>query len=643
GNEDGIFTDKSMEWGTGEQKGYFNGAAWADLDNDGDVDLIVNSINAPAVIYKNNTKDKKFLTLGFEGDSLNKAGIGAKAWLYAGGKLQYQQLMLTRGFQSSSESRLHFGLNDQTSADSLLIVWPDQKYQVIKNIQAGKQLIIKHTDAGGSFVHQAYFPKAPEMLSDISGTMGINWKHRENEFVDFNVQYLIPHQLSVKGPKIAVGDVNKDGLDDFYVCGSSAQNGVMMLQSADGKFSAIDTSVFRKQIPCEEVDAVFFDANKDGWPDLYVVSGGNEFENNSPSLADRLFLNDGKGHFGPGSGLPQMPANKSCVSAADVDQDGDNDLFIGGLSSSKAYGIAQDSWLLLNDGKGNFTIAGEDVIKLRALGMVTSASFADLNKDGWMDLVIAGEWMPVKTFINNKGIFKPADLEKSTGLWQTIYTSDINGDGHMDILAGNWGHNSKLYAGKNGPLKLFVKDFDKNGSIEQILAYTIDGKEYPFLGKDELERPLPTLKKGYLTYSEVAGKTVDYILYNLFEDYIELKAEVVSSSCFLNDGKGNFKRVNLPNELQLAPLTAFAPYNNQPNTFFAAGNFYGVIPYEGRYDAMLPGVFSYDAGTSAFNQLTKLPGMEGEVRDAKWLNYAGGKKLLLLARNNDSLRFLIKQ
>jgi len=389
------------------------------------------------------------------------------------------------------------------------------------------------------------------------------------------------------------------------------------------------------------VDAVFFDANNDSFPDLYVVSGGNIFENGNPGLRDNLYLNDRKGNFKQVlNAIPKIARNKSCVSAADVDKDGDIDLFVGGLANSKAYGVPESSYLLLNNGNGTFKPAGASVIKSDSLGIVTSSSFADINKDGWDDLIVTGEWMPVKIFINNKGIFSETDIPASTGLWQTVCTADVNGDGFTDILAGNWGHNTKLYAGKNGPVKLYVKDFDKNGQVEQVMCYTIDGKEYTFLAKDELERALPVLKKAYLTYKEVAGKTVDYLFYDLFKDYIELEAETLGSSCFINDGKGNFKKIELPDELQMAPVFAFA--SSVPATgssFIAGGNFYNVIPYEGRYDALLPTAFSYSKSGNNFQISGNLPSVEGEVRDIKWINYGKGKKVLVIARNNNELLF----
>ena len=632
------FTDVSDTWGTGKMKGYFNGAAYADLNNDGNLDLVINCINASAVILKNNAPHKNFITIAFKGDNLNTSGIGVKAYVFANNKMQYQQLMLTRGFQSSSEPRLHFGLNNTANIDSILIVWPNQKYQLLKNIPAAQQLMVEQKNAVVLFNYEQFFVTPKPILQDITKQINLNWKHVENNFNDFNTQYLIPHTESTRGPKIAVADVNKDGLDDFFVCGAYGQAGCLMIQNKEGKFNKSDTVIFNADINSEEVDAAFFDANNDGYPDLYVVSGGNEYADGNPALADKLYMNDGKGHFNLSNNkLPVLLRNKSCVVTADVDNDGDVDLFIGGLANAKQYGIPQSSFLLLNDGKGNFKQAPPTTIALKETGMVTTSSFADINNDGWMDLIVTGEWMPIKIFINNRGTFKETALPKSTGLWQTLLATDINGDGFIDILAGNWGHNSKLYAGKNGPLKLYVKDFDKNGSVEQVMAYTINDKEYPFLAKDELERALPVLKKAYLTYGEVAGKTVRYMFFDLFKDYQELKAETLSSACFINNGKGNFIYNQLPEEVQFAPVFSFSSLGN--NKFLAAGNFYGVVPYEGRYDALEPTIFSYRK-QEGFKTESLLTSIGGEVRDAKWLNYTGGKPVLMLSKNNDGITFL---
>ena len=634
------FKDVSELWGTGAMKGYYNGAAYADLNNDGNLDIVINCLNAQAMILKNNAPKKNYISVAFKGDGMNTTGIGAKVYLYFRGKLQYQELMLTRGFMSSSDPRLHFGLDSLSVIDSLLVVWPDQKYQLLKNVSINKQLLVKQNDALPGFNYAMFFPKRKELFTDVSSQINIRWKHEENSFNDFNSQYLIPHMESTRGPKIAVADVNKDGLDDIFVCGAKGQPGCLMVQTKAGKFIKTDTAVFAKNSGSEGVDAVFFDANNDGYPDLYVVSGGNEYEDGNPSLADHLYLNNRKGHFFESKTLPSILTNKSCVAIADVNRDGSEDIFVGGLAEAKNYGYAQASYLLLNDGKGNFKQADESVIQLKATGMVTSCSFADINNDGWMDLVVAGEWMPVTIFLNNKGAFKETEIPNSTGLWQTLYVIN-NSDGYPDILAGNWGHNSKLFAGKDGPLKLYVKDFDATGSIENIVTYTINGNEYPFLGKDQLELRLPILKKLHLTYSEVAGKTVQYLFGDLWNNYLELKAETLSSSIFLNDGKENYIRKDLPEELQLAPIFSFTnlPFEKEAN-YFAVGNFYGVLPFEGRYDAMNPTIFNYDKKSMQFSNISELSYLDGEFRDAKWIHYAGGKKILVLARNNSRLIFL---
>ncbi len=636
------FNDVSEAWGTAAMKGYFNGASYADLDNDGNLDLVINCLNAPAVVLKNKAPKKNSIDIEFVGTGKNTRGIGARAWIFAKGKMQYGQVLSTRGFQSSCDPRLHFGLDSLHNIDSMLIVWPDQKYQLIKTIPVVGRITVNQREAGGRFNYDQFFPAAKPLFSDVTPQAGLNWTHEENDFLDFNKQYLTPHMESTRGPKLAVGDVNRDGLDDIYVCGASGQAGQMLLQNAAGKFIASDTAVFGKAWLSEDVDAVFFDANNDNAPDLYVVSGGNQFDDGDPRLADHLYINDGKGHFTMAEGaIPNLLKNKSCVTAADIDKDGDNDLFVGGLADAKRFGISQPSYLLLNDGKGHFSQAGASQIKLDNLGIVTTASFTDLDKNGWPDLVVAGEWMDVKIFRNNNGRFTETAIPASTGLWQSVYSTDVNGDGFMDILAGNWGHNSKLYAGKNGPVKLYIKDFDNNGSVEQVMAYTIDKKEYTFLAKDELERPLPVLKKAYLKYSEVAGKTVDYMFYDLFKDYTERKAETLGSCCFINDGKGGFTKQDLPDMLQLAPVFSFAPASPAVSgEYLAGGNFYGVVPYEGRYDALLPTAFSFSKTKMGFETNASTSFADGEVRDTKWIRYAGGKQVLVIAQNNRPLVFL---
>ena len=643
GNGHMNFKDMSEDWGTGKMKGFYNGAAYADLNNDGKLDIVMNSLNAPAVVLRNNTPAKNYLSLSFKGDGMNTSGIGVKTYLITGTKMQYQQLMLTRGFMSSSDSRLHFGLDSLTSVDSILVVWPDQKFQLLKNVPVNRQMVIKQKDASPYFQRALFFPEKAIVMEDVSNRIHADWKHHENMFNDFNTQYLIPHMESTRGPKLAVADVNGDGLDDIFVCGAKGQPGCLMLQTKTGSFIKSDTAVFNRNKESEGVDGIFLDANHDGVPDLYVASGGNEEEDGNPNLADHLYINDGKGHFSESmQALPVMLKNKSCVAVADINKDGYPDIFVGGLVSAKKYGISKEpSFLLINDGKGHFKPAEDSLIPLHETGIVTSAAFADINQDGWMDLIVTGEWMGVKLFINNHGSFKADEIANSSGLWQTIYATDVNGDGYPDLLAGNWGLNSKLSAGKDGPLKLYVKDFDQNGSLEQIMTYSIGGQEYPFLGKDQLELALPVLKKIHLSYDEVAGKTVQYMFGDLLKECVEWKAETLGSACFINDGHGKFTKMNLPAELQSSPIFSFAGYQDSiTNTFFAAGNFYGVTPFEGRYDALNPTLFGYHKNTKHFKFLSDFPAINGECRDAKWINSAGGKKILVVARNNEQLIFL---
>jgi len=641
GNGGNGFEDISLDWGTGGMKGYFNGAAYADLDNDGDLDMVINCINAEAVVLKNNNQASSFLRIKMEGEKGNRQGIGAKAWVFTKTGKQFQQLMPTRGFQSASEPLLHFGLGDTATIDSVLIVWPDQRLQVIKNPSINAVLLVKQQDAGGMFNYSSWFPAPVPPFADMTAQSAINWSHRENDYVDFNRQYLIPHIQSNRGPKVAVADVNGDGLEDFFVCGAHNQSGQLMLQTASGTFIPGDGAAFLANATAEEVDAVFFDADADGDKDLYVATGGYQLDDGQTDLGDHLYFNDGKGIFSERAGTPApLLTNKSCVAIADIDGDSDLDVFVGSLSHPGRYGFYQPSAMLVNDGKGNMTLSKALPQEENESGMITAALFADINSDKLPDLVVAGEWMPVTIYLNGKGTWKKETIPGSSGLWQTLTLADVNGDGKQDLLAGNWGLNSKLASGKDGPLKMYVHDFDKNGREEQIVAYTIKGKEYTFLAKDELERALPVLKKAYLTYGEVAGETVQYMFYDLFKDYREWKAETLASAAFINKGNGAFEKQQLPGEWQLAPVFSFTAAPDG-KTITASGNFFGVVPYEGRYDGLLNSSFRLGNKAEDAAFAGSMPSISGEVRDAKWITIKN-EKMMLLARNNMPL-LLLKQ
>lgn len=635
-----LFTDRSDAWGTHQLKGYFNGAAYADFDNNGNMDIVVNCINNKALLLRNQSLQKRHIKFVFEGNGQNKNGIGAKIYVFSNGNMQFQQVMCTRGFQSSVEPKLHFGLGENKKVDSVLVVWPNQTFQWLREIESNGIVTVKEANAKGTFLYSDFFSPSQPAMEDITKKTGVVWSHKENSFNDFDKQYLIPHKLSAQGPKIAVADVNNDGLEDFYVCGAAEQPGVLMLQTQQETFIETGNDVFGVNSMAEEVAAAFFDANNDGAKDLYVVNGGNQYDDGTASLADRLYLNDGRGRFTDHSEklLPIILKNKSCITAADFDKDGDTDVFVGGLADPLKYGVPQPSYLLINNGQGVFTLATQSIANLRGIGMVTCAVFSDVNNDGWDDLIVTGEWMPVKIFINQKGIFIGFDIAASTGLWQTMLATDVNGDGLQDILAGNFGYNTKFYAGKQGPLKLYVKDFDKNGSVEQIICYTIDGKEYTFLAKDELERSLPILKKAYLKYREVAGKTVQYMFHEQFKDYIEWRTEELASCVFINQGNGQFKKLPLPIELQVAPVFSFAEASKK-KAYIVMGNLYGVLPYEGRYDALQPIKIEFDkAGTVTAIAAPYLP-IDGEVRDSRWIKSGNKKEILVIVRNNQELLF----
>lgn len=625
------FEDMSEGWGLEDLRGYFTGAAYADLDNDGKLDIIVNRINDKAVILRNEHASPSYLSAEFKGEGMNTAGVGAKMYVFSNGKLQYQQLMPTRGFQSASEPRLHFGLKDSPAVDSVLVVWPDQRFQILRNVNANQKLTISQQDASGRFNHLKFFPTATDRLTLSSAE--IPWEHKENSFDDFNVQYLIPHAESTRGPKIAVADINGDGLDDIYPCAAKDQQKMVLLQRKEGKFLKADTSVFADALASEDVDALFFDANGDGFKDLYVVSGGNEYPDGSPQLADRLYINDGKGKF-TRSDLPPLLYNKSCVVNADVDGDGDQDLFVGTLANAKAYGIPQTSYLLLNDGKGKFSVAGKNVIDLEKIGMVTSAAFADLNGDKKPELIVAGEWMPVNIFINNGGKFEKSAIPNSTGLWQTLFVNDINKDGKQDLLLGNWGLNNKFSSGKDGPVRLYVADFDRNGQTDQLLSYMWKGQEYPFLAKDEVERPLPLLKKHYLRYSEYSGVPMKDVFYGWIDTIKPLLCENLASSIAYGDGKSGFALKALPDEVQLSPIFAFEKLD--ADYYLCGGNFFDVIPYEGRYDGQSLALLSTRGDSLIYINQSDLSSVKYQVRDVKSLIFGNNRKQVVVAVNNSS-------
>ncbi len=535
GTENLIYENRSTDWGF-ETPTWSNGTACADLDNDGDLDIVVNNINEPAAIYKNNSVEKSgnhFLDVQLKGTKENPFAVGAKVLIKQKNELQLNYITTTKGFESSSLQYVHFGLKEGGVIDTVQVVWPDGKLQTLLNVKPGQRIIISyHPDINpfGKLLPSADYDD--KLFTDITASVNLDYKHRENSFNDFTVQPLMPHSVSTQGPKLAVADVNNDGLDDFYVCGAKYQPGQLFVQTAGGKFSNTNEKIFAKDSSSEDVNAVFFDADGDGDKDLYVVSGGNESEKDSANL-DRLYINEGKGNFKKSTQLPFLFGNKSVAIAADFDHDGDMDLFVGGRVVAGRYGDIPMSYLLLNDGQGKFSIAGDATAAgLQKIGMVTDAEWADLDKDGWPELVIVGEWMPITIFKNEKGKLTNATatygLTATKGLWNTLKVTDINGDGFDDILAGNLGVNSKLHGNEKFPLVLYVGDMDGNGDLDQLMAVEKLGNYYPFVGKEELENQLPSLiKKKYLGYASFAGQT----MLNIFGEKLDACKKILLKPC----------------------------------------------------------------------------------------------------------------
>lgn len=648
GTLNGKFEDQSKAAGF-DRLTLSNGAAYADLDNDGDLDLVINHVNEPAGIYRNNGAGKKYLQVVLNGNTKNTMGLGAKVYLFANGKMQMQELMLTRGFQSSVPAILHFGLDTASMADSMIVVWPGNVYQALYNIRSDQKIALNQRNARDSFSFNKFFKPAAPLLKDVTLQAGLKWAHRENVFFDFNRQYLIPHMLSTEGPKMAVGDVNGDGLDDIYVCGAKEQPGALFIQNSAGKFDSVNNEVFRKDALCEDVDAIFADVDNDQDPDLYVVSGGNEYEAGDSLLYDRLYINDGKGNFRKTTTqLPHIATNKSCARSADINKDGYNDLFIGGRSDPFFYGRIPQSYILLNDGKGNFKDVSQQWLgPFQKIGMVTSAVFSDFNEDGNTDLVLVGEWMPVVFLANTGRSFSNVTAQtappKLNGWWYFIDAADINEDGHIDFIVGNYGTNSKLKASAENPLRMYLADFDGNGNADQLLCENKNGNYYTFLGKEELEKQLPFIKKKFLTYGTAAGLPVDKMFATTTLDTAAIfEAYNLQSGMLVNDGKGKFIFSAFPPGSQVAPVFSmlYSDYfKGRKKMLLGGGNFYGVLPYEGRYDASNLWMLQWNQ-TNWRVLHADLPGfcLPGEVRDIKTARSINGSTYFIVARNNDSLR-----
>ncbi|MBD2751975.1 VCBS repeat-containing protein [Spirosoma validum] len=651
------YENKAAEWGLGEPN-FSNGSAYGDLDNDGDLDLVVNNNDSPVSIFKNLSVEKKqanFLRVQLRGYSQNPNAIGAKVYVYQGKETQYLQQMPNRGFQSSVDLTMVFGLGGNIAdkkplADSLVVIWPDDKKQVIRQPKTNTTLQLDHKNADKAVT---FVPKAnpnPRLFTDVTETAKLDYRHKENDFVDYNRDGLLKQMLSREGPALAVGDVNGDGLEDVFLGGAANMPRSLYIQQTSGTFTLNKQPFLLDAMYTEDVAATFFDADGDKDLDLYVATGGNEFED-STYLADRFYRNDGKGVFTWDKTLPRSLVNNSCVIATDFDRDGDQDLFVGGRMVSGQYGQNPDQLLLVNDGKGNFKKATKELMPFsKEIGMVTDAVWADVDKDSYLDLVLVGDWMPVTILKNKQGKgFERVETEalaNTGGWWNTIHAADLDKDGDLDFVLGNLGLNSRMIASANGPAHLYGNDFDRNGSYEQIITCYRAGtdgqpRECVMVQKPDLQKRIPSIKTKYIKHTDYAKASFEDIFSAQQREGMTVKTvQTAETSIAINDGKGNFTMAALPVQAQTSPIHAIltGDYNGDGKTdILLTGNFFDVLTELGRYDANYGLLLLGDGKMRFTGTKPEQTGffVRGQVRRMLPVQGANGSQFIVLAKNND--------
>ena len=632
------------------QATYSNGAVYADFDNDGDLDVVVNNINEPALLYENKTAEKGFKNyteVKLKGAACNINAVGAKIIIFSGDQIETYEKYPVKGFMSSMEIPIHIGLY-KTKIDSSFLIWPDNSYQKIIIDTLSPRLFFTFKKGLPKFNYEiitSFKNKLSNKVVDVTSQTGLSYLHKENVFNEFNREQLIPHMISTEGPALAVADINKDGLEDVFIGSSKTSQNAIYLQQPNGKFLKTSQPELLKDSMYEDVSATWADVNNDGNIDLIIASGGNEFFGKDEHLLPRIYLNDGKGYFKKlQNAFSDEYVTASCIIANDFNNDGFVDLFLGGRAVPFNYGEVPNSYLLLNDGTGKFTnVTDQFAIGLSKIGMVTNAVWCDINKDGKIDLIVSCEWGGITAFINTNGKFIKKELTDKKGWWNFILPVDIDNDGDIDIIAGNLGLNSKFKASNSQPVRMYYNDFDNNGKKEQVISYFLNNKEIPFATKDELQRQIPELKKKYIYAEDFAKAPFTGIF---FPEKIK-NAEVSTVNYFanavlINNGNLNFTTMPLPWDAQFTSyrdaVIIKANKDNLPDIFLV-GNYYANPIQNGRYDADF-GTILINKGNGNF-MCENLNGtvLKGESRHISQLKI-GNQITYIIARNNDSVKVL---
>ncbi len=631
GQDNLAFKDMSGQW-IPDDKLVSGATALGDLDNDGDLDIVVSNLNDTPSLYINQTNEKaSYLKLKFDYTSPNKVGIGTKVFAYNNGKLQYKELYTARGFQAASEPMIHFGFDTIQRIDSLKVIWPDKTSQTLTNVALNKTLSIK-PDNPKPFDYASLLKGPKPLFKKSEYNLGIDFRHIEDKYLDFNRQKLIPYRISDRGPAVAIGDLNDDGKDDIYFGGSKGYAAKTYFQT--------DTAYVERRIAAlandsikEDVEAIIADFNNDKKKDMVIGSGGGDYANQTKPLLDAYYVQN-NGAFNH-KAFPEFYENASVMIANDIDQDGDLDLFIGSNAVSYDFGNIPNSFILRND-DGVFSIVPNEA--LQHAGMITDAIWHDFDGDGQDDLIVVGEWMAPKFFKNNKGTFEEQQVMDSrlNGLWRQITPFDIDQDGDTDYLLGNWGTNSKFKASEDGPMRMYYDDFDNNGRTETIVCTERNGDYYPLLGLDDLASQMVKLHKIFTSYKAFAGQPIEKILgKNLLQKATFLEVDELRSGYLKNDN-GRFTFVPFRNELQVAPITTFLNYDfdgDGQDDVLAAGNYFGVTPFHGRFDAF-PGALIKSKNTMILGNKI---GLDFSNKAIKSLNiiHLNQKPYLLTTINND--------